>query len=209
MDCLVILECVFFVFFEVELVFWDLWFNEQRQCFVDFFFVINSVVLVCIESVFLMIEWFIDDGCLVFKIGGYFQCSDIEDFDLVWQKELSFMEVSWVQMVMLCYFLLFGVGFDVDLIYFVDGYFCVYLLIGDEVFYVIFWIDEGGGEELGFVIVVGFFGVGVKGVMVYGVLVVDLVLGCIEFVEGYLKVREILGVEYLCWDFVVFFVLNY
>lgn len=163
--------------------------------------VINSSEGGRMGSFFSMIEYFDDEGVPIFKIGGHFQRSEIQDLDKVWEEELSQEEITFGYNNTLKYLGINNVPIDSTDLQFIHGYSCVYSLTQTEVPYVSYIPNEEGQNREDFVALCGLSGVGAKGAMTYGLMAAKLVQELPEKKDSMLiQVMERMGYDRLVKD---------
>jgi len=148
---------------------------DQFKIF-DAYPVINSSTGTRAGSFFSMIEYMDEANEPVFKIGGHFQRSDIENLDSIWKKTLTKEEVDWCIKGTIRYFEMLKIPMKYEDFEVVDQYSCVYSLTESEVPFVTHGMGEGGSKDENLLVLGGMSGVGGKGAMAYGKIGADMLL---------------------------------
>ena len=191
---------VFLTYFKINPEKYKTFTDPQKLKIANAYPVINSAKGTRDGSFFSMIEYFDENENPVFKIGGHFQRSEIENLDDVWKKELSEDEIKWSRNNTLSYFNLINIPLTSDELELVKTYSCVYSLTASEVPLVTPIIQNDNQPNPNFLVLGGMSGVGGKGAMSYGVIAANILLEKSETDEMYQKVKEALGFERLLGD---------
>jgi hypothetical protein len=182
---------VFLAFFEIEETLYDSLNETQKHQIQESFPVgnLNS------ELVFAMIEKYDESGRPIFKIGGHYIRTDIDDLDSVWDKPLSLNEEKWGSTQLSDYFSMANIPIEKNGLKFKSGYSCVYSLTENETPIVSFGIREDGTADTNFVVIGGMSGIGAKGTLAYGLIGANRLLGRTDSTKIYLKTQEALSIN--------------
>ncbi len=152
------------------------------------------------DMFYSMIEKYDEDGIPILKIGGHFLRTNVENLDMVWQKELSKNEIEWSKKKTLNYFNLLNMPIDPTSLIFYKGYSCVYSVTETGIPYVTNVLDNKDNMDPNFVIVGGMSGIGAKGSLAYGLLATHLLLNKEDTTSIYLITKSALGFDRLLED---------
>lgn len=191
---------VFLAFYKIKKEVFEQLTSAQRQQLFDGFPVINSSKGTRDGSFFAMIEELDNQGQPIFKIGGHFQRSSINNLEKIWQQKLDEKEKKWSRDNMSRYFQLLNLPIEEDAIELVAEYSCVYSLTATEVPYVTYIPLENQQPNPNFIVLGGMSGVGAKGAMSYGLIGANLLLQKSEESPMYQQVSKRLGFERLQED---------
>jgi glycine/D-amino acid oxidase-like deaminating enzyme len=182
---------VFLAFFELQEAFYDS-LNETQKHQINQSFPFGNLNS---ELVFAMIEKYDEGGRPIFKIGGHYIRTYIDDLDSVWNIPLSSNEKEWSTTQLSDYFSTINIPIGENDLKFKTGYSCVYSLTENETPIVSFGIREDGTADTNFVVIGGMSGIGAKGTLAYGLIGANLLLGRTDSTKIYLKTQEALSIN--------------
>ncbi|MCA0133239.1 FAD-dependent oxidoreductase [Winogradskyella alexanderae] len=152
------------------------------------------------EIFYSMIEKYDKKQRPIFKVGGHFLRTEIEDLDKVWEKELTAQEILWSKKNTSDYLNKLDLSIELSDLEYDRGYSCVYSLTESEIPYVSQAINPSKEVDSSFVLIGGMSGVGAKGSLAYGLLATDLILGNDNNSLMYQKAKSALGTQRLMND---------
>ncbi len=175
-DSLINPQRVFLAFLKIKESTYNALSQIERYKIFDAYPVINSSTGTREGSFFSMIEYMDEANHPIFKIGGHFQRSSIQNLDSIWKVKLSESEIEWCIKGTLRYFEMLKIPIEYEDFEVVDEYSCVYSLTKSEVPFVTHGLEVGGTKDANLLVLGGMSGVGGKGAMAYGKIGADMLL---------------------------------